>query len=66
MASIVRFLASLFAHVLKLLSSIDSMKALCCMSFLGKSSSEILVAGCQNVMFKIDIEQGRITEEVRE
>lgn len=66
MASIVRFLGSLLAHVLKLLSSIDSMKALCCMSFLGKSSPEILVAGCQNVMFKIDIEQGRITEEVRE
>ena len=66
MASIVRFLASSLAHVLKLQSSIGSMKALCCMSFLGKSSSEILVAGCQNVMFKIDIEQGRITEEVRE
>ena len=66
MASIVRFLRLLLAHVLKWLSSIDSMKALCCMSFLGKSSSEILVAGCQNVMFKIDIEQGRITEEVRE
>ena len=36
------------------------------MSFLGKSSSEIIVAGCQNVMFKIDIEQGRIIEEVGE
>ena len=36
------------------------------MSFLGLSRSEILVAGCQNVMFKIDVELGRITEEVRE
>ena len=36
------------------------------MSFLGKSSSEIIVAGCQNVMFKVDIEQGRIIEEVGE
>lgn len=35
------------------------------MTFLGKSSSEILVAGCQNIMFKIDVEHGRILEEVR-
>ena len=66
MASIVRSLGPLLAHALKVLPRLNSMKALCCMSFLGKSSSEILVAGCQNVMFKIDIEQGRITEEVRE
>lgn len=35
------------------------------MTFLGKSNSEILVAGCQNAMFKIDIERGHIIEEVR-
>ena len=65
MASIVRLLGPLLTQVLKVLRRLDSMKALCCMSFLGKSSSEILVAGCQNIMFKIDIEQGRITQEVR-
>ena len=47
------------------LLSLDSMKALCCMTFLGKSSSEIIVAGCQNIMFKIDVEHGHILEEVR-
>ena len=35
-----------------------------CISFLGKDNSEILVAGCQNTMFKIDVEKGRVTEEV--
>lgn len=35
-----------------------------CMSFLGKDNSEILVAGCQNTMFKIDVEKGRVLEEV--
>ena len=35
------------------------------MTFLGKSNSEILVAGSQNVMFKIDVERGRIIEKVR-
>ena len=34
------------------------------MSFTSKGTSEILVAGCQEVMFKIDVEKGRITEEV--
>ena len=34
------------------------------MSFLGKASPEIVVAGCQNTMFRIDAEQGLINEEV--
>lgn len=42
------------------------MVNLCCMSFLGKeNSSEIVVAGCQSIMYKIDIEKGHVTEEVK-
>lgn len=41
------------------------MTDLKCMSFLGKNGSEILVAGCQSVMYKIDVEKGVIVQEVR-
>ena len=41
------------------------MKDLQCMSFVNKNNSEILVAGCQNTMFKIDIEKGIVVQEVR-
>ena len=41
------------------------MKDLCCLSFLGKGNGEVLVAGRQDEMYKIDIEQGQITEKVR-
>lgn len=34
------------------------------MSFLGKDSSEILVAGCQSTMYKIDVEKGIVLQEV--
>lgn len=40
------------------------MTSLCCMSFLGKDSSEILVAGCQNTMYKIDVEKGVTLQQV--
>lgn len=40
------------------------MADLCCMSFIGKDSSEILVAGCQNIMYKIDVEKGVVLQEV--
>lgn len=40
------------------------MTNLCCMSFLGKDNSEILVAGIQNTMYKIDVERGQVTQEV--
>ena len=40
------------------------MVNLCCMSFLGKDSSEILVAGCQSTMYKIDVEKGIVLQEV--
>ena len=43
----------------------DSMRNLCCMSFLGKESCEILVAGCQSVMYKIDVERGKVIQEVK-
>lgn len=42
-----------------------SMKNLSCMSYLGKGNAFIVVAGCQSTMTKIDIERGRIVEEVR-
>lgn len=42
----------------------DNMKDLRCMSFTSKGTLEILVAGCQDAMFKIDVEKGRIVEEV--
>lgn len=34
------------------------------MSYLGKGNASIVVAGCQSTMIKIDIERGRIVEEV--
>ena len=40
------------------------MANLRCMSFLGKDSSEILVAGCQSTMYKIDVEKGIVLQEV--
>ena len=40
------------------------MRDLRCMSYLGKDNSTIIVAGCQDVMLKIDVEKGRIVEEV--
>lgn len=36
------------------------------MSFLGKESKEILVAGHQKVMYRIDVEQGYVSKEVNE
>ena len=41
------------------------MVGLSCMSFLGKESNEMLVAGHQKVMYKIDVEQGTVIKEVR-
>lgn len=40
------------------------MVNLYCMSFLGKDSSEILVAGCQSTMYRIDVEKGVVLQEV--
>ncbi len=40
------------------------MLSLACMSFLHKDSSEILVAGCQKMMYKIDVERGIIIETI--
>jgi PAB-dependent poly(A)-specific ribonuclease subunit 2 len=35
-----------------------------CMNFTSKGTREILVAGCQNQMFKVDVEKGIITHTV--
>jgi hypothetical protein len=34
------------------------------MNFTSKGTREILVAGCQNRMFKVDVEKGAIIETV--
>lgn len=41
-------------------------KDLRCMNFTSKGTREILVAGCQDRMFKVDVEKGAITETVGE
>lgn len=43
----------------------ESMTDLRCMSFTSKGSNEILVAGCQSQMYKIDVYKGVITSTVR-
>jgi hypothetical protein len=40
------------------------MKALRCMSFTSKGTSEILVAGEQDQMFVIDVEKGIVVKQV--
>ena len=41
------------------------MRELCCMCFLGRGNGEILVAGRQDRMYKVDVVSGRLVEEVR-
>ncbi|MCJ1419496.1 poly(A)-specific ribonuclease [Xylographa parallela] len=41
-----------------------AMRNLSCMSYMGKGNVSIVVAGCQNVMLKVDVERGRIVEEI--
>jgi len=43
----------------------DDLKDLRCMTFTSKGASEILVAGCQNVMLKIDVDKGEVLQTVR-
>lgn len=40
------------------------MTKLACMSYMGKNQRHIIVAGCQDVMFKIDVKDGHIVETV--
>ncbi|EOD47422.1 putative pab-dependent poly -specific ribonuclease subunit pan2 protein [Neofusicoccum parvum UCRNP2] len=40
----------------------DAFKDLRCMSFTSKGVHEVLVAGCQDTMFRIDVEKGTLTE----
>jgi PAB-dependent poly(A)-specific ribonuclease subunit 2 len=35
------------------------------MNFTSKGTREILIAGCQDHMFKVDVEKGAVTEKVR-
>ena len=42
----------------------DDMKDLRCMSYTSKGTSEILVAGLQDVMFTIDVDKGTVTKQV--
>lgn len=40
------------------------MKDLRCMSYTSKGTSEILVAGLQDVMFTVDVDKGTVTKQV--
>jgi len=40
------------------------MADLRCMSFTSKGTSEILVAGCQDTMYVIDVNKGEIIKKV--
>ncbi|KAG0651296.1 Poly(A)-nuclease deadenylation complex subunit 2 [Hyphodiscus hymeniophilus] len=42
----------------------DEMKDLRCMSYTSKGTSEILVAGLQDVMFSIDVDKGNVTKQI--
>jgi PAB-dependent poly(A)-specific ribonuclease subunit 2 len=42
----------------------DDMKDLRCMSYTSKGTSEILVAGLQDVMFTIDVDKGTVMKQV--
>ncbi|RDW85660.1 PAB-dependent poly(A)-specific ribonuclease subunit PAN2 [Coleophoma crateriformis] len=42
----------------------EEMKDLQCMSYTSKGTSEILVAGIQDVMFVIDVNKGTITKQI--
>jgi PAB-dependent poly(A)-specific ribonuclease subunit 2 len=35
-----------------------------CMNFTSKGTREIVVAGCQGSMFKVDVEKGTVTDSV--
>ncbi|KAK5167002.1 poly(A)-specific ribonuclease [Saxophila tyrrhenica] len=47
------------------LSSPD-MVELRCMSFLSSSNAEIIVAGCQKPMYRIDVDKGAITDAIEQ
>ncbi len=47
-----------------MLHSDITMMDLRCMCFLGKDPAVILVAGCQKVMYKIDVEKGQVIQQV--
>ena len=42
----------------------DRFRDLRCMSFAQKGNNEILVAGCQDTMFKINVEKGTVSQAV--
>ncbi|KAF2092507.1 hypothetical protein NA57DRAFT_82223 [Rhizodiscina lignyota] len=43
----------------------DEFKDLRCMSFTSKGTHELLIAGCQDTMFKIDVEKGTIVQTIQ-
>lgn len=42
----------------------EAMTDLYCMSFTSKGTSEILVAGSQDIMFVVDVNKGEIVKKV--
>lgn len=45
-------------------NSNDAFTDLRCMNFTSKGTREVLVAGCQDHMFKVDVDKGIILETV--
>ncbi|KAF2717991.1 hypothetical protein K431DRAFT_333256 [Polychaeton citri CBS 116435] len=44
--------------------AIEGMHDLRCMSFVGKGNEEIIVAGCQREMFRIDVDKGSVLDTI--
>lgn len=42
--------------------ALDGMTDLCCMSFTTRDATELIVAGCQTQMYRIDVEKGTVTD----
>lgn len=43
----------------------ETTKNLRCTSFVGKDHGQIIAAGCQREILKIDVEKGRVIDKVR-
>ena len=41
------------------------MKSLKCMSYVGKDQAQIVAAGHQDMMFRVDVEKGTVVEKVQ-
>ena len=44
---------------------LEDFKDLRCMCSISKENTELLVAGCQDTMFRVDVEKGEVLQTVR-